>query len=171
MHVIWHDHIAHQQKLVSLANHSQRAREQVSRANCSQQRQPAVTTEGDKMQIAAAVITFQILGHERPQEPTCNPDTWGTQCRRMLTLFAAECYPLFNVPAAKENTSTRVWATRQGIAREAPNAVRSRNPHDCLGFLCFLCCLDQLFGSFLYRYDSTTIPLLQRFDWHLHNLL
>src|SRR5713226_7830794 len=80
VHVIGHDHITHQQKLVPFANRSQRAHKQVSRANRSQQRQPSVTTEGHKVQIAAAVIAFQILGHERPpQEPTCNPDTWGTQ--------------------------------------------------------------------------------------------
>jgi hypothetical protein len=94
VHVIGHDHITHQQKLVPFTNRSQRAHKQVSCANRSQQRQPTVTTEGDKVQVAAAVIAFQILGHQwPPQEPTCNPDTWGTQSCRMLTPLPAQWYP------------------------------------------------------------------------------
>src|SRR5712671_4754135 len=74
MYVIGHNHITHQQKLVPFANRSQRAHKQVSRANRSQQRQPSVTTEGHEVQIAAAVIAFQILGHERPpKSPRVTP--------------------------------------------------------------------------------------------------
>src|SRR5713101_3639007 len=96
MYVIGHDHITHQQKLVPFANRSQRAHKQVSCANRSQQRQPTVTTEGHKVQIAAAVIAFQILGHERPpKSPRVTPTRGApsTQSRRMLTLLTAQWYP------------------------------------------------------------------------------
>src|SRR6266849_6801791 len=125
MYVIGHNHITHQQKLVPFANRSQRAHKHVSRANRSQQRQPTVTTEGDKVQIAAAVIAFQILGHERPpQEPTCNPDTWGTQStqsRRMLTLLTAQWYPPVMHSAAQG---------KSGISSGPPAKIsrRLRNP-------------------------------------------
>src|SRR5882757_9309228 len=80
MHMIRHDHVTHQQEFVALVNCAQRAHKQVSRTNGTQQRQSAVTTERHKVQVAAAIIAFQIFRDVRPtQEPTCNPDTWGTQ--------------------------------------------------------------------------------------------
>src|SRR6266849_3141938 len=88
MHMIRHDHITHQQEFVALVNCTQGAHKQVSRTNGTQQRQSSVTTERHKMQVAAAIIAFQIPRHERPtQEPTCNPDTWGTQHPKIVVSY------------------------------------------------------------------------------------
>jgi len=38
-----------------------------------------------KVQIAAAIVAFQIRRHERPtQEPSCNTDTWGTRHSKIV---------------------------------------------------------------------------------------
>src|SRR6266581_5175024 len=64
MHVVRHDHVSHQQKLIPLANLSQCVHEYVLRANRPQQGQPPVTAEGEKVKIAAAVVTLELLGHK-----------------------------------------------------------------------------------------------------------
>src|SRR3989442_14147313 len=64
MHVVRHDHVSHQQKLIPLANLSQCVHEYVSRPNRPQQGQPPVTAEGEKVKISAAVVTLELLGYK-----------------------------------------------------------------------------------------------------------
>jgi hypothetical protein len=89
----------------------------------TQQRQSSVTTERHKMQVATAIVAFQILRHQRPtQEPTCNPDTRGTQQHEspypIAPLFAARV--LFSLHAqSKKSIHTLAWATRQLVMLES----------------------------------------------------
>lgn len=50
------------------------------RAYGSEQSEPAVTTQGDEMQVAAAVVTLEVAGHRKnrgPKSPTFQKPNMG----------------------------------------------------------------------------------------------
>jgi len=64
MHVFGHDHVPDQSKCVLQANLIQNSHEAISRAHGSQIRMSPVTAEGDKMEIAASVKSFQGMADD-----------------------------------------------------------------------------------------------------------
>ena len=71
MHMIRHHQVSHQVKPVALADFSEGLHEEIAGSHGAQQRQPPVTTEGEKMQVALPVEAFQALRLEKP--PRVNP--------------------------------------------------------------------------------------------------
>ena len=63
MHVLGHDHIATNEKLVLLANALQRLLEDAPASRCTQLRLPAIATEGDEVQIAGLLESFESPRH------------------------------------------------------------------------------------------------------------
>ena len=63
MDVFRHDHVPHHHETVAVPDFLQNPQEHIaSRARC-QQRPAAITAGGDKVQMLAAVIAAQALGH------------------------------------------------------------------------------------------------------------
>ena len=58
-----HRYIPDQSEFVTFTDSSQRVQELVSRAYAVQQGQATITTKGQEMQVPAAVVTLEILGH------------------------------------------------------------------------------------------------------------
>jgi hypothetical protein len=58
-----HHHIPNQLERVSVAYLIQDFHESVARSRCSQQRLPAVTTEGHKMKITLSIVPLQRIAH------------------------------------------------------------------------------------------------------------
>src|SRR5271167_3116634 len=75
MYVFRHHHIAEDTKSHLVADPPQFFYEDVPRVRRLQQRQPPVTTERNKMQIAFAVVALQSCGHRKSKEQNVNPKT------------------------------------------------------------------------------------------------
>jgi len=58
MHMLRHDHVAQEQETVFPADSREFSHKEVPRAAASQKREPPVATEGDKVQIASAVVAL-----------------------------------------------------------------------------------------------------------------
>jgi len=58
MDVLRHHHITNQQELIPVSNRSQSLHKQVARRNRAQQRNPAITAERNKGQIAAPIVAL-----------------------------------------------------------------------------------------------------------------
>src|SRR5689334_4169661 len=109
MHVIRHHHISHEEEFVAFPNLAQSLHKHMARPHRAQQRQSAVTTEGKKMQVAAPVVTFQALGHEKT--PTRKTDAWGTLV----------CYSLWNCRSG--------MLSRCGTRKKEPNPMTGPPVH------------------------------------------
>jgi hypothetical protein len=76
MHVLRHEDVPNQPELIGASDLPQYFQEQIPRANRFQIAPPVVATEGNKMQIALAVVAFQTFRHSANQKsgpPLQNP--------------------------------------------------------------------------------------------------
>ena len=64
VHVLGHDHISDQSKRMSRANFMQNPYKAIASANGSEVGTPPVTTEGNEMQVAASVESFQGMADD-----------------------------------------------------------------------------------------------------------
>ena len=65
MHVLGHDHIAANEQLVLLADALERLLEDATASRIAELRLPAITTEGDEVQIAGLLESFESPRHAR----------------------------------------------------------------------------------------------------------
>jgi hypothetical protein len=63
MDVFRHDHVPDYHETVALPDFLQNAQEQIASRAASQQRPAAITARGDEVQMLAAVVAAQALGH------------------------------------------------------------------------------------------------------------
>jgi hypothetical protein len=63
MNMLWHDRKAQQRESHLVAELRKFANKDVTRGSAREERFPAVTTEGDEMEIASAVIALQSGRH------------------------------------------------------------------------------------------------------------
>jgi len=61
--VLRHDHIPHHQHLVLEARGFQSPQKEIAPSTTGEQRQPLIAAEGDEMQVAGAVVSFEVAGH------------------------------------------------------------------------------------------------------------
>ena len=65
-----HHHVPHYHHLIVLSGYFQGGQKQVATPRAGQQCEAAVATEGDKVQVPPAVISFEIPGHSMRVYPT-----------------------------------------------------------------------------------------------------
>jgi hypothetical protein len=65
MHVLGHDDIAANEEPILLANALERLLEDATARRVAELRPPAITTEGDEVQIAGLLEAFESPGHAR----------------------------------------------------------------------------------------------------------
>src|SRR5712664_1038606 len=69
MHMIRHDHVAHQKESILSPNPAQFLDKQVFCSRYPEQRQPPVATERQKMKMTLPVVALQSLWHSTPKSP------------------------------------------------------------------------------------------------------
>src|SRR5712692_5875982 len=74
MHMVGHDHIAHQQESILSPNSAELLDEHIPCPRCSEEGQPPVTTEGHKMKLTLPVVALQSRRHSTPKSPPSNTE-------------------------------------------------------------------------------------------------
>src|ERR1700740_789257 len=74
MHVIGHHYVAHEKKSILSLDSSEFLHENVARLYAYEQRQPSITTEGHKVELALSVVALQSLRHPTPKPPPSQPE-------------------------------------------------------------------------------------------------
>jgi hypothetical protein len=94
VHVFGHNYISDQNKGVPCANFVKNPHEAISRADRAEIGAPPVTTEGDKMQVAASVESLQWMARDfhrsraKVRIRTLNPEGCGTHAQSLRQLVA-----------------------------------------------------------------------------------
>jgi hypothetical protein len=91
--VIGHHHISHQVKNAFSPHSRQLFQETIPRVLAAQERQSPVAAEGQKMQIAFAVVTLQTCRHRSTPRPTLTNRGWGTLRLSFLRENVQRWYP------------------------------------------------------------------------------
>ena len=78
MHVIGHHYVAHEKKSILSLDSSEFLHENVARLYASEQRQPSITIEGHKVELALSVVALQSLRHPTPKTPALTTRGRGT---------------------------------------------------------------------------------------------
>jgi hypothetical protein len=65
MHVIGHDYVSDEQEFVAFPNLAERLHEKVSCPHGAQQRQPAIATKSEEVQISASIVAFETFWHNQ----------------------------------------------------------------------------------------------------------
>jgi len=68
-----HDHVTDERKTVAVPNLAKNLNESIPGANRTQERYTPVTTEGDEMKVAAAVVANEFVGHESSDKSKPGP--------------------------------------------------------------------------------------------------
>jgi len=63
--VFGHDHVAHYDEAMALANLLQHLEKQITATGSAEKRPPLVTTGGDEVEISGPVVTVEMGGHSR----------------------------------------------------------------------------------------------------------
>jgi hypothetical protein len=64
MKMLRHDHVTHHHESIALARLLQDGKKHVTAAGRAQQRRTLITTAGNEVQVARAVVSVQSLGHD-----------------------------------------------------------------------------------------------------------
>ncbi len=117
VHVLRHNHVADDAELVLAANFPENPYEHVACPRRAQQRQSTITTAGDEMKMALAVITLQSLRH---RNPACNAT--AHPCKKRKDGAPRGAPSLLNLSPTNSiiagmtgKTSRKGWATRRSM--------------------------------------------------------
>ena len=67
--MIGHYHISKKEEIIFLSDPAKFVHEKISRVGRPEKRQSPVATEGEKVELTAAIVTFQSLRHNSPKSP------------------------------------------------------------------------------------------------------
>jgi hypothetical protein len=120
MDVFGHDHISQQLKSLRAANLVKDSYETIPGANSAQQGKTPVTTERDKMKIAASIVAPQRNSHEQYRQEKSKPAPFA--CPRQAGKHRKECgtqpasYTLRGRPAMVYSPYSEWWQTHNARA-------------------------------------------------------
>ncbi len=95
MGVLRHDHVSNNKETILPANSFQDTEKQIAAARGAQQRQAAIATEGDEMQVAVTVIALGVGRHAEQSTPGMIPQTskTGSSGAPPITWATRRCPP------------------------------------------------------------------------------
>jgi hypothetical protein len=140
MHVIRHDYVPYQPEPVPLSHLSQRANKNVSRPGSSKERQPPITTEGEKVQVPTAVVPLQSNGHGSvPKLPHATPACGAPFQSNAQVTYEGGILSSSDEVKRKERLPACVWATRPVIMTPALNLMCGNTGDDLVGDFLTVC--------------------------------